>query len=158
MKKLLLILSLIILTTPCYAQEEVKDPDVTLEIGTPKEETVVDISEQTPVGGIWSRIPELQNVGLFSLRNHTFEYAAMFNLVEWKNASLALGYSPSDTFVAGISYDLTSLERWGVKTPILKDLKIAPMAWYSLSRINAQDISNAREDFGIGFSLLAIKF
>jgi hypothetical protein len=153
MKKLILLIILLILPSLALAN----DPDLTVTIGEEKETTAVVIPA-SPLEKVIDRIPELQNAVMWNWKTKEIDYAAMFNLLEWKGASFALGYTPAETLVFGLSYNLGSLENLGVKTVILKDIKLEPTVFYSLDRINIQDTSTASEGFAVGAKLLEVRF
>lgn len=152
MKKLILMLSLLILPTLALA-----DDDLTIEVGDVKEDNAVSILN-SPIGGVLNKIPEMNNAIIYSINSHKIDYAAMFDAVQYKNAALSIGFSPNDAVVLGASLDFGALKDHGVDVPILKELGLKPMIFYSLNRINAHDVSNAEEGFGIGATLVSLKF
>jgi len=131
-----------------------------MEIGTvvPSEEPVAINLSDINAPEFMDKIPAMKNMLLYSVRDNSWKYASMFDLLKWKGLALSAGYSPSDAVIAGVSYDLVSLKKFGVETPILKEVGLEPMVWYGIGRIDLHDTSDAEESWGIGLNIINIRF
>jgi hypothetical protein len=155
MKKLLLTLGIIFLSITAFAD----DTALPIEIGnTPATEPVaIKITDITPPS-IIDNLPPLKNMALYSINDGGIKYGALLDVLKWKGLALSVGYVPSDSIIAGVSYDLFTLSKFGVETPIIKNVGLEPFIGYSLGRLNLTDTSDAKESVLVGINVVNIRF
>lgn len=115
-------------------------------------------AEPLQLADITDRLPPLDNGVAYDIDKGKIVYTSTLNLLEWKGIVLNGGYSTLDSIIVGVSYELTNLEKLGVKVPILKYAKIEPMIYCGLGSLNVQTLKESEFTYGVGVKLLEVDF
>lgn len=117
MKKLLLALTICLITTKIAGADGVSD--------------------------IVAKFP-ITNAGIyFNLDASDLEFTSTFKAAGYKGFNLNIGYASSESLVGNVSYEILKLEKLGVELPILKDIVIDAgwtVGWRKL--FNTNEFSN----------------
>jgi hypothetical protein len=158
MKKLFLILFVLAFAVvPALADE----PGLPIEVGdtVAEEGAAVNLKMDSLQGSVLDKLPPLKNAALYNIREGGIEYAGLLEVVKYKGFNLDVGYSPSQSIIAGISYDgLPSLAELGVKIPVLDLVDVKPGVYVGWDRIDVKDFRDTRENFFLGASILEFRF
>jgi hypothetical protein len=158
MRKLFLLIAVLFIVGKVYA-EPTPDGSLPVDLGTTvtEEPSAVQLTNLNPPA-VLDKMPPLKNVAFYSLNDHNWSYAGMFDVLNYHGLKLDAGYSPSDTVIVALSYDLFNLEKFGVEVPVVKELGLEPVIGYGLGRIDLQDTTDAKENILIGFNIINIRF
>lgn len=153
------LLVFMLLATPVFA-DPTPEGSLPIDLGTDvqsEEPAAVQLTNIDPPNWV-EKVPPLKNFLLYQPKGNDYSYGALFSAVNWKGINLNIGYSPNDTVIVGVSYDLFTLKKVGVETPILREVGFEPFVGYGLGRIDLKDTSDAEEHLYIGFNILNLRF
>lgn len=84
----------------------------------------VGLCRAQEVKDVIAKIP-VTNAGVYyNLNTNDFEFTSTFKAIEFKGFDLNIGYASSESLVGSIGYNIVSLEKLGIKFPVLKDFLV----------------------------------
>jgi hypothetical protein len=101
----------------------------------------------------------------YSFKDKAINHVETFDVLKIKDmVTLEVGYAgdadeSDNKLVSSISVDIEQLKLGNyIKLPILDLMAFRPAVFLGLGHINSQDISGAKLDYGIGATLISLKF
>ena len=111
------------------------------------------------------KLPALESGIAWDFDQKGMTYTSTLTLLEWKGIKLDGGYAgtpdnkneeQAHSLIAGLSYEITNLEKLGVTIPILKHIKLEPMVYCGWNSINSQEIGTSEFTYGAGIKIFEV--
>lgn len=110
-----------------------------------------------------NKIPSLKNGFFYSLVDNKMNYSGTVPILEKGGFSLNAGYAGAaentgHKLIATVAFDLGTLERLGVKVPILKYVGLEPYVAFGGGNLNFKEMGESESDYGFGANLISLRF
>ena len=121
------------------------------------------IAEPVKISEVVEKLPPLRQGVAFSLVDNNWNYSSTMEVLKWKFIGVDVGYAGAaentkHKLIGDVSFDLLKLSNFGIEFPILKYVEVRPYVWFGVGNIQVYDVPDTETDWGVGCSILSVKF